>query len=78
MIIEHPTKRYTGPPPYRLSEICHVVECDLCSKRGPVGHEIHDAVTRAQQAGFETIPGQAVTDPRLWACPRCLEGRGAR
>lgn len=71
-VIDHPRLKYT-PKHEQWHEPCQVVQCDFCRCLAPVGHDMHDAVTRAQKAGYKTVRGDTPASPRKWACPRCQE-----
>jgi hypothetical protein len=70
MITQHQSRKYrTGD--YGEGEPCHFVECDFCRKAAPIGNDIGDAAERARKAGFKTVRGASIEDPRKWVCPGC-------
>jgi len=70
MIIEHPTLRYDGPPPYYFPEAAMVVQCDFCRKMSErVGNNIEEAVEEARKVGFTTTKDpKDPYGPRKWTC----------
>jgi hypothetical protein len=44
-------------------------KCKCTSKKGC--KDMHEACTLARREGFITKPGEKLTDPMVWLCPKC-------